>query len=112
MSKAKAKSPPHKTPSRKAEKPTPAKAQPPLAKAPAKPSARSGKGGAAGKPSGNGHATAPALSPEAHLAQVQQALGSFKSSSGSILQAASAEFFVATGPVSVVFGSPRESRDL
>jgi len=83
MSKAKAKSPPHKTPSRKSEKPTPAKAHTtPQAKVSAKPSARSGKGGASGKPSGNGHATAPNLSPEAHLAQVQQALGSFKSSSG------------------------------
>ena len=83
MSKAKAKSPPPKTPSRKAEKPAPAKAQTPPAKAPSKAQARaSGKAGSAGKPSGNGHAAAPALSPEAHLAQVQQALGCFKSSSG------------------------------
>src|SRR5262245_3363557 len=78
MSKAKAKSHPHKTPSRQ-EKAASSKAKTAAhaAKSPAK---LPGKAASPSAPDNNGHAVE--LSPEAQLAQVQQALGSFKSSSG------------------------------
>ena len=85
MSKAKAKSSAPKTSSKA---PTPAKARPVAAKpvahaTPSKsPSGKVVPRKGQASPQGNGQTAGPELTPAAHLAQVQQALGSFKSSSG------------------------------
>jgi len=70
MSKAKAKPVAHKS----SRKSPPRKA--------AAPSASAKTAAPANKAAGNGHAAAPTLSPEAQLAEAQQAIGSFKSSTG------------------------------
>ena len=82
MSKPKAKSSAHKPtkPTRKPEPPTARKPAPSQAKASAHAPGKAAP--ALAKAGGNGHPTPPTLSPEAQLAEAQQALGSFKSSSG------------------------------
>ena len=83
MAKAKAKSSPHKI-ARKTEKPMPHKAHAAdSGNGPPPGSANHAKGAhPAGSSHGNGQPAATALSSEAQLAQVQQSIGSFKSSSG------------------------------
>jgi RNA polymerase primary sigma factor len=85
MSKATAKSSPKKTPHKapaphKAARPTTTKQAAPVSPAKVAVGKAAPRKGQA-SPQGNG-AGQPPISPEAHLAQVQQALGSFKSSSG------------------------------
>ncbi len=83
MAKAKAKSSPHKT-ARKTEKPVPRKAHAAdSGNGPPPGSANHAKGAhPAASAHGNGQPAAAGLSSEAQLAQVQQSIGSFKSSSG------------------------------
>src|SRR5881409_2371061 len=83
MAKAKAKSSPHKI-ARKTEKPAPRKGHAADPGHTASSGSLTHAKGAhpAGPAHGNGQPAAAGLSPEAQLAQVQQALGSFKSSSG------------------------------
>src|SRR6266511_1550155 len=83
MAKAKAKSSPHKT-ARKTEKPVPRKAHAAdSGNGPPPGTANHAKGAhPAGSAHGNGQPAAAGVSSEAQLAQVQQSIGSFKSSSG------------------------------
>src|SRR2546426_5668235 len=83
MAKAKAKSSPHKT-ARKTEKPVPRKGHAADSTNAASSGAVNHAKGAhpAGSAHGNGQPAVTALSSEAQLAQVQQSIGSFKSSSG------------------------------